>query len=279
MNTSELAATVRAKVQKRDWIGIYYSLPFLAKWALWACALIALWHLIELALGHELFMVDPTKLPTITDSALVQAAWFQAIGSIAAIVAAIWVAKRQSETSRELVEEERRRRASIEAGALIPAFHGVALEARTKGRWVLELARSADYSTLLGTQKSDARRMRLHSIELLVPHYNAVGSLSTTTGMNMALAFAYVTPYNITLDDVLTRSARGEEDLRKIFYDVARRMATAQQVSRNALLLLRHHPAFSEDAFRTSTNLDWYDVGDIDLEADLQQIALPRDDF
>lgn len=60
------------------------------------------------------------------------AAWVQAVGSILAILVAIWIGERSSQRSRELVESERRRQADILASTVAMKLHLVLVEIRKR---------------------------------------------------------------------------------------------------------------------------------------------------
>jgi hypothetical protein len=162
-----------SRVRSGEGATVFNEQHVLTKFAVYLALIVGGWNLLELSLGHELYLVDPTRLPTITDAALVQAAWFQAIGSVVAIIAAIWIANRQAEHSRDLIEDDRRRRALVEGGVLVSLFQGVSLEARAKGQWMLALARGPRPEKLSEVLKSDSERLRFASIDLLQQHYSS----------------------------------------------------------------------------------------------------------
>ena len=68
------------------------------------------------------------------------AAWVQAIGSVAAIVAAIWIGERSSKQSRDLVERERRRQADIVASTVSMRFHIAGVELQKTSDHALAIA-------------------------------------------------------------------------------------------------------------------------------------------
>lgn len=67
------------------------------------------------------------------------AAWVQAIGSIFAIIAAIWIGYNSDRRARDLVIEERERQARIGASAVAAKIGNVALETSAKIRHLLRL--------------------------------------------------------------------------------------------------------------------------------------------
>lgn len=93
------------------------------------------------------------------------AAWVQAIGSVLAIGAAIWVGERSAKQSRDLVESERRRQADIVASTIAMKLHLVGVELRKKSAYVLELAKRASTG-----QNSMPDKNALNQFFLLTEH-------------------------------------------------------------------------------------------------------------
>lgn len=68
------------------------------------------------------------------------AAWVQAIGSVMAILAAIWIGERSSKQSRDLVERERRRQADIVASTISMKLHMIGVELQKKSQHALAIS-------------------------------------------------------------------------------------------------------------------------------------------
>lgn len=102
------------------------------------------------------------------------AAWVQAIGSILAILAAIWIGERSSQRSRELIESERRRQAEILASTVAMKLHLVLVDVRKKSQ----------IAAMLSSQVKDESfpEINLDSLSklfLLAPHDNLTQLRST----------------------------------------------------------------------------------------------------
>lgn len=70
----------------------------------------------------------------------IAAAWVQAVGSIAAIIAAMWIGERSAKQSRALVELERRRQADIFASTLSMKLHLLGIEIQKKAEQARRIA-------------------------------------------------------------------------------------------------------------------------------------------
>ena len=70
----------------------------------------------------------------------IAAAWVQAIGSILAILVAIWLGDRSARQSRELVERERRRQADIVASTISTKLHLIGVELNKKSHFASVVA-------------------------------------------------------------------------------------------------------------------------------------------
>lgn len=93
------------------------------------------------------------------------AAWVQAVGSILAILAAIWVGERSSQRSRNLVENERKRQADILASTVALKLHLVLVEVRKKS------AKAATWSEQVSSGViQEITQESLRAIFLLSPH-------------------------------------------------------------------------------------------------------------
>jgi hypothetical protein len=67
------------------------------------------------------------------------AAWVQAVGSVLAIFAAVWIGERSSRLSRDLVERERQRQADIVASTVAMKLGLVLVELQKKSQYALDL--------------------------------------------------------------------------------------------------------------------------------------------
>lgn len=93
------------------------------------------------------------------------AAWVQAIGSILAILAAIWIGERSSQRSRDLVESERRRQADILASTVAMKLHLVLVELRKKSQTAASLSAQVKAGII-----QEINQDALSKLFLLIPH-------------------------------------------------------------------------------------------------------------
>jgi hypothetical protein len=91
----------------------------------------------------------------------VAAAWVQAIGSIAAILVAIWLGERSARQSRELVERERRRQADIVASTISTKLHLLGVELNKKSHFASVIANQVNAGVMPQLDDTALRKLFL----------------------------------------------------------------------------------------------------------------------
>jgi hypothetical protein len=104
-------------------------------------------------------------------------AWVQAVGSVGAILIAVYVSNKQSKAARALISEERGRQAKIAAALLSGRFHDAEMEARE----VLEQVEGL--ITTLGNAESVTFGSGANTFGMF--HLTSVESLSAQRGLLM----------------------------------------------------------------------------------------------
>ena len=147
---------------------------------------------------HPLSQTDATI-------ATVQAAWFQAIGSILAIGAAIWVGHASDVRARQLLHEDRHRQATIAASSLSLRLGQVASECRQKA-YIIGTIRQAmegehdDQMVNLPADMPPLLDIFLLTPENLKAEFRAWTLLfDHDSGIKASIALDFIETYNFTI--------------------------------------------------------------------------------
>ena len=170
-------------------------------WWVWALTVVAIACFAMFVYLHysRIRMTIPLSADDAT-MATVQATWFQAIGSVVAILAAFFIARHQFKLSERSQELERARQFAIAKGWLSSALSGVALECGAKGA-ILTLALEGKLglpllpervAAIFSLKSADA----LGAVRWTIEHYDA------TSGRTLAQNFLHIEAFNRTLPDL-----------------------------------------------------------------------------
>lgn len=133
------------------------------------------------------------------------AAWVQAIGSVLAIFAAIWVGERSSKQSRNLVENERRRQADIAASTIAMKFHLASVELQKKSQHALAISAQVKSGQIPKLDKIALNKLFLLTrYESLAQLRSNVMLFDRDTGIFVNAAFDIIDDYNPTIELSIT---------------------------------------------------------------------------
>lgn len=174
-----------------------------------------------------------------------QAAWAQAIGTVLAIGAAVWIGRDQVASSKALIADERRRQATIAATGLSLAFEAVKFEAEFRLA-LLEPAHARlpdDDEQLLGEVQSERL---LASLELESAHrLGAVDQqallFEQQVGQMVVMAAGSATSFNRNIKRALLapRDAWRVRDMRALHTRMIESLRRVGRLAGNAVDVLR----------------------------------------
>ncbi len=162
----------------------------------------------------------------------VAAAWVQAIGSIAAILVAIWLGERNARQSRELVERERRRQADIVASTISTKLHLLGVELNKKAHFASVIANQVHAGSV--PQLDDTAMRKLFLLDQL-PTFGDLRSHFTLfdrdTGILANTTWDVVEGYNPMIESAITvhrAMGSGDQSLIGLCTTVVERMQYIQ---------------------------------------------------
>jgi hypothetical protein len=195
-------------------------------------------------------IIDPTA-PMSNAHALnatVQAAWFQAAGSIGAIFVAIVLAAHQQRRSERLASAERQRQRSHAEAYLMTAFAGVIRECGSKGPKACKISQALP----LADQKPDltdlAELFTLKSAGVLESRIEDCRALDAASGRQLIIEASGIISYNKTLSDLLFSYGQNPSpgNLQRLLVVVAERLHRCHESAIKGILLvdpaaIEHH--------------------------------------
>lgn len=187
-------------------------------------------------------VIDPTAPMSSADAlnATVQAAWFQAAGSIGAILVAIFLAAYQQRRSERLASEERQRQRGHAEAYLMTAFAGVISECSSKGPKACKISKAL----LLVDQKPDLTDLTelftLKSAGVLESRIEDCRALDASSGRQLIIEASGIIGYNKTLSDLIYSYGQnpGPENLQRLLVIVAERLHSCHESAIKGIMLV-----------------------------------------
>ena len=177
------------------------------------------------------------------------AAWVQAIGSVAAILAAVWIGDRASRDAKALVESERKRQADIFASTFSMRLGFLAQEAEHKARIALDLGTSMPDNPL-GKEALD-NLFLLANIESLLAERKECLIFDRDSGIAVMTALDVVETYNPTTSTAITMhlfTGGKRSDFSALCADVRDRLLFVAEALRHAEEHLEQAHGFAEQS-------------------------------
>lgn len=164
------------------------------------------------------------------------AAWVQAIGSVLAIAAAIWIGERSSRRSRDLVEHERKRQADIFASTFSTRISLQAQEAEHKAKHAGRLAgRAANH---IGPDQEMLKALfLLPSARELLEQKRDCLLFDRDSGIATMTALDVLSSYNLTVEtmiDMFTFRVGDQHDLPSLCREIQSRLTFVAEALRQA---------------------------------------------
>ena len=192
-------------------------------------------------------VIDPTAPMSSADAlnATVQAAWFQAAGSIGAIFVAIVLAAHQQRRSERLASEERQRQRGHAEAYLMTAFAGVISECSSKGPKACKISK-----LLPADQQADlvglTELFTLKSASVLESRIEDCRALDAASGRQLIIEASGIISYNKTLNDLLYSYGQNPSptNLQRLLVTVAERLHSCHESAIKGIMLV--DPAATE---------------------------------
>lgn len=170
------------------------------------------------------------------------AAWVQAIGSIAAIIAAIWIGERSSSRSRDLVEQERKRQADIFASTFSMRLGLQAQEAEHKAQFASQLAKSSPGSHPMDQTALQNLFLLSHADRLIEERRDCL-LFDRDSGISVMTALDVLESYNPTTSTMITMhifKGSKHSDLIALCTELQGRLSFTAEALREAEQRLEH---------------------------------------
>lgn len=228
-------------------------------WPIWLTLIVAIYCFAIFVYPHYSRIRTTVPLsPADETMATVQAAWFQAVGSVLAIFAAFLIARHQFRLSERSQELERVRQFVIAKGWLSSALSGVALECGVKGS-ILAMALDGRLDLPMRPERL-AAIFSLKSVDALGAVRWTIGHYDAGSGRALAQNFMSIEAYNRTLPDLAY--SHGEhpnvDQSLIIIRALASRLRGIQPTAADSILLADPQFAAPADLAARFTDVNWY---------------------
>lgn len=174
------------------------------------------------------------------------AAWVQAIGSVAAIVVAIWIGERSSRRSRELVDAERKRQADIFASTFSMRLGFQAQEAEHHAQIAKQICRAPAGPNRFDQNSLETLLLLSHSEKLLEQRRDCL-LLDRDSGIAAMTALDVLETYNPTASTKITMyifKGSNQSDLVALCSELSERLTFTAETLRDAEQRLEHAHGF-----------------------------------